>query len=209
MARETQMQRSGYGLMTPALLTVLLSLPSCATSERQVRVGTVPGDYGSSSDLRVGDVAPDFRFLDGEGNPTRFSAVRGRVTALVFPDNQDEWPVPAMYRRNVELARQLGHLDTPVVIVDVGRPKRSIQEIQDVLEAAPVQSNQLVLLADPEGRVHRLFGSTASGRFYVIDNFQRIVAVGECKDADAIRESLRKTVLRLADEDSRFAAGGG
>lgn len=203
---RTTVRRLLWPAGVPSLLIALLAA-GCAEPPRQVRVLAARSTYGASG-LRPGDTMPDLSFLDADGKVVRLGMVRGRVTAIMFPDNPDEWPNPEIYRRLDELAKRSGGPEIPVAIVNIGRPKRSWEEAAQVLEAEPVKSNQLILVADKEGDFHRSVGSGASGKFYVLDNYNRITEVGEFTGVESLREPIKRAVRKVAEEDSQFEQHG-
>ena len=203
---RTTLRKFFWPAGVPSLLVALL-VAGCAESEHAVRVLASRGAYGVSG-LRPGDTMPDLSFLDTDGKVVRLGAVRGRVTVVMFPDNPDEWPDPEIYRRCDELAKRSGGPDTPVVIVNIGRPKRSWEEAAKVLETEPVSSNRLILVADTAGDLHRPVGPSASGKFYVLDNYNQITEVGEFKGVDSLRDPIKRAVRKVAEEDSRFDQHG-
>ena len=175
----------------------------CAQSENQVGVGATRQTY-KGSELKVGDPIPDFGFLTEKGAPVHVGAVRGRVTVVVFPDNPDDWPNPTVYRGLAELARQLSGQDVPVVILNVGQPKRTWQEAQKVLQAEPIVSNNLVMVADREGSIHLRFSPRALGRFYVVDTYLRIAEIGEFKGPESLRDPISRAVRKQEEADVQF-----
>ena len=186
----------------------LLLLAGCATTgarEHVVQVGAAaPGTGG----LRPGDTAPDFVFTTESGNASRFSEVRGRVTVVLFPNQPGEWLDPHVYAQLAGMGQSLSGPQIPVVLIDVGRPHRTEAQARQALEAAPVASDRLVLLADPEGSIRALFGPHAGGRFYVIDNFDRIVSVGEFQRPRDLDAPVEQAVRTVADEDAEFQEHG-
>ncbi len=178
---------------------VVLLFAGCAAPEGnrgQVRLAAATG----SSGLGIGEAAPDFEFVDAGGKPTRFSAVRGGITVVVFPDNPDVWPEPDCFRRQADLARRLAAPGVSVVIVNVGHPARSLDQVSRVLSSAPVRSRELFMVADPDALIRERYGPKAAGHFYVVDSYGKIVTVGEFHQPDSLRQPVEKAVRMAADE---------
>lgn len=188
------------GLLGVSLVWSLL-LPGCAGSNPSVRTGMSLADYGPY-DLRPGDPAPDFVFVSDEQRLCRFSAVRGRVTVVVFPMDA-AWPNCATCRRVAELAESLSGPDLEVVAVSVAQPARSAAEALPAVQECHIASNHLVAICDQHGRIRGLYGPRAGGKFYVVNNYGRITGLGAFSDLDGLRAEVKQTVGAIRDQDIR------
>ncbi len=189
--------RFGQGLAVAAPL----GIAGCAAPEREVGLGaSFTSDADGAYSLKPGDLAPDFPFFDADGKLTRFSTVRGRVTLIAFPNNPDAWPNPDIYRPCAEIAQQMSRPGIPVVVVNIGQPRRSWQDAAAVLSTATVKSNRLVMVADPDGSIRRLFGPNAAGRLYVVDDSGRIRAVSDFRGPDSLRAPAEEVVSVVAGD---------
>jgi hypothetical protein len=184
----------------------IATLIGCASSQ-PVRLSTAPDAADRDvTELRPGDPAPNFTFVDSDGRLRRLSQVQGRVTAVMFPDNPDRWPDPDVYKAVAELAKMNSPSNVPVVIVNVGSPRQDTEMAADVLDSNPIRSGQLVMVADPHGSIRDQFGSNATGKFFVIDNRGHIARTGEFHGADSLREPVRETVRAVSGYDSANSA---
>ncbi len=174
-----------------------LALPGCASADPHVRVGEALSGTGG---LQPADYAPDFPFIDGNGQPNRFSQVRGEVTVVMFPNQPGEWVNPDEIRQLAALTNKLSVGEVPVTIIDVGRPQRTAEQAEPLVDRIPLPPSRLVMVADPDGRIRALFGPHARGRFFVIDNFNQIVSVGRFTGVDSLRGPVRQEVHTVADE---------
>ena len=200
MSRVPKAFSSVVGLLGVSFASVLL-LSGCAMSDPHVRTGMSLADYGPY-DLKPGDPAPDFVFVGDQENLSRFSAVRGRVTIVVFPTDA-AWPNCATCRRVAELAEALSATDVDVVAVSVAQPARPAAEALSAVQACHINSDHLVTICDQHGRIKRLYGPQASGKFYVVNNYGRVTGVGPFSDLEALRAETRKTVRAVSDQDIR------
>jgi hypothetical protein len=198
LARWESLLPSGIFCLLIALVAV-----GCAEADRPVGLDATRQTYKGSG-LKPGDLIPDFGFLDAEGRPVHLGAVRGRVTVIVFPSDTEDWPSPQRYRALAKLAAETSGQDVPVVIVDVGQPKKTWKEAAKVLETEPIKSNVLVMVADREGSIHLRFSPNAMGRFYVVDTYLRIEEVGQFSGVESLRDPIIRAVRKQEAIDVDF-----
>jgi peroxiredoxin len=186
------------------LLSLAVTLAGCAATDNTVRLSTATPDETAAGAkvLQPGSWAPDFTFIDRQGNASRLSAVRGRVTVVLFPDNPQDWPDPEIYRRAASLAERSSGNEIPVVLVNVGRPMQDTEQMEKVLKENPVRSDHLVMVADPTGTIAARFGQEATGKYFVIDNYGKIMRVGTFAGIDALRDPIRDATRLVADDDT-------
>jgi len=192
--------------MSSLALVSLTLLAGCATTtDNTVRLSTATDHSMTTARiLQPGSWAPDFPIIDPEGNATSLSAVRGRVTVVMFPDNPKDWPNPEVYRKAATLAERSSGTEIPVVLVNVGRPTQDTQDLEKVLEENPVKSDHLVMVADRTGSIAARFGQEATGKYFIIDNYGKIVRVGTFTGVDALGEPIREATRLVADADSEW-----
>ncbi len=165
-----------------------------------VRVGQATPE--TATGLQPGEAAPDFTFTDTNGHVKRLSEVRGEVTVVMFPNRPGEWLNPAGYRGLARLDQKLEQ-DTygvSVVLVDVGRPHRTEEQAEETLDAAPVRSHGLVMIADPEGEIRALYGPRAGGHYFVLDQYGQIAAIGSFEAPESMRASVDRVARQIADQ---------
>lgn len=163
---------------------------------------------GTTDGLIPGDPAPDFAFIDGRGGVERFSAVRQRVTVVVFPDRTGNWPDPTEYQACARLAQHEGCWDAPALIVLIGPPHADDGQAERELAAHPTSAEHLLVIADDDGTLRRHFGPGAAGHFFVIDRFNHIVAIAPYEGPESLRVPLRNAVDTVLDDDARFPDRG-
>jgi peroxiredoxin len=206
------MTRDGFGSMRRAsagragvfLAVAILPLIGCNWPERRLVAGTALRAYGSSEPA-IGDTARSFAFTTADGQLKRLAAVRGRVTLLVFPDAAD-WPDCAVLRELANLARRESVYNVEVVVLSVGQPELSCDEALVAARGCGLPPEHVVLVCDPHGTVHTLYGAQARGRFFVLDNFLRVVEIGELSDLEGLRSATRRVVDEIFDLDLRMGA---
>ncbi len=200
MKRTRKAFPSVVGLATVSLIAAVL-LSGCVSSDGPARTGMSLADYGPY-DLKPGDLAPDFVFVGDDQHLCRFSAVRGRVTLVLFPTDP-AWPECARCRQVAELAASLSRADTKVVAVSVAQPARSAAEALPAFQACRIKSDHLVAICDQHARIKGLYGPQANGRFFVVDHHGRVTSVGLFSDLDALRAQARRTVQAASEQDLR------
>lgn len=169
-----------------------------------IQVYTALRAYGPG-ELQVGDQFRDFGFADSQGQVTRLSAVKGRVTILAFSGDPN-WPDCDTVERLAELAADASTCWIDVVVVSVGHP---LPPCPDALPAAAdctAPPGRLVLVCDPFDKVAALYGRDAPGHYYVLTNFLKIAATGELTDLDTLRAATRRVVADIYDQDLREGA---
>ena len=182
-----------------AAVTVTLLSWGCTSSDPRVRTGISLREH-RSYDLKIGDPAPDFNFVNEQNRLQRFYAVRGRVTIVAFPQMAD-WPNADVCRRLAELAEDLSSVDTGVVAVSIASPAKPCVDALSEVQACEIASNRLVTICDCGGQLGRLYGPHAAGKFYVIGNYGRIAESGSFAEWDAVRDAAGRVVERLAEKD--------
>lgn len=189
-----------------AIYRCLMMLPcavvaGCASPPPRAQTGVAVEAYGTG-ELQVGEPGRDFLFRDANDCLARFTAVRGRVTVLLFPADPN-WPDCADTQRLADMAQRASTSYVGVVVVSVGRPPAPCAEALRTVAACVVWPETIVLICDPFGRIDKLYGSDAVGRYYVVNNFLKIVAGGELSDFDSLRADTRRAVETIADQDMR------
>lgn len=190
--------------VTGAGCVLLVWLAGCAASPRFVPTFTAVRMYGED-ELQVGEQFRDFGFRDAAGELTRLSAIRGRVTVLVFPA-QAGWPDCGAGQELAALACRASAAEIDVRIVSVGRPEEPCEAALSRVADCPAVHGHLVFVCDPHARVHLLYGPEAVGRYYVLTNSLRIAAVGELADREQLRRDVWRAVAEIHDQDLREGA---
>ncbi|MBP7746869.1 MAG: hypothetical protein KA383_12130 [Phycisphaerae bacterium] len=175
-------------------------LAGCAAPLRVIPTATALRPYGEA-ELGVGDQFRDFAFRGADGVVTRLSAVHGRVTILAFSDDP-AWPSCDAVRELSELARRASQCMVAVRVVCVGRADAPCEEVLPRVVDCSLPAPNVILVCDPFERVYRLYGPT-NGRFYVLTNFLKIVAVGDLADRETLQAAARRTVEEIYDQDIR------
>ena len=187
-----------------AFAGLALSVGGCAESPRRLMIGTARPAFGTT-EVQVGDIARDFWFTTETGQVTRLSAQRGRVTIVVFP-NQANWPDKAFHTQLAELARCTSVYQVGVVVVSIGAPQPPRENALTDLCDSDLPPEHLALVCDPERSLPKLFGSAATGKYFVLTNFFRIAAIGDLNDLETMRNDTRAVVEKIFDQDLREGA---
>jgi peroxiredoxin len=155
-----------------AAIAVACELSAGCGHSCPARVGIIPNEDVQDEYLgvNVGDCAPEFSFLDEEGEVARLSDLRGQVILLLFPDDLN-WPDCQRCRLLEQLASYLSCAYATVTVVTVATPDKSCEESLSAMRACEVKGRaQLFALCDQCGRVRRLYGPGAAGQCVLIDS---------------------------------------
>lgn len=177
----------------------VLALAGCGAGPRHVPTFTAVRMYGTG-DLRAGDNFRDFGVRNAAGDLTRLSAIRGRVTVLVFPA-EPGWPACAAGHELAALACDASTWEIDVRVVSVGQPADACEEALARVADCPAYHGHLVFICDPYGRIPLLYGPTAVGRYFVLTNFLKIAAVGDSTDRVGLARDVRRAVVELFAQD--------
>jgi len=152
--------QSGFLLGTAALM---LLISGCATTHK-ARTGLV---YGG--DVKPGYPCPDFAFLDEDGKVNAFSATRGTVTIVVFPNDPD-WPNCERCRQIMDLAGRVQEPSTRVVVFSIRSGGESVQRsVAAVKECELAGKVQLTALSDCQNRSANFSGPALKGAASSLD----------------------------------------
>ena len=177
--------QSGFLLGTAALM---LLISGCATTHK-ARTGLV---YGG--DVKPGYPCPDFAFLDEDGKVNAFSATRGTVTIVVFPNDPD-WPNCERCRQIMDLAGRVQEPSTRVVVFSIRSGGESVQRsVAAVKECELAGKVQLTALSDCQKQISKLFGPGAEGSCFVVGSDGRIVNRGPLTDLNALENWAQSAV---------------
>ncbi len=184
-----------------AVAIVALALCAGCADSRQPLTATAIRMYGPG-ELGVGSPFRDFAFRTADGALTRLSAVRGRVTVLVFPSDP-EWPSCEELQRWADLTWRRSVYLVDVVVVSVGEPGRDCEQALGRGLECDADARRVVLVCDPHGTIAPLYGAAARGHYYVLTNFLEIDAVGDLADEDQLEADVRRLALEIYDQDRR------
>ncbi len=171
----------------------VLLASGCATTH-EVRTGVA-----YEGDLKTGHPCPDFVFLDEEGKVNAFSATRGIVTIIVFPNDPD-WPKCDRCKQIVDLAGRVQAPSTRVVVFSIRSGGESVQRaVAGVKQCELAGKVQLIALGDCQGQISRLFGPGAEGSYFVVGADGGIVNRGPLRDLKALEGWARSAVQAHED----------
>ena len=179
-------------LAAAALLSANLALPSIA------REG-----------LQIGQPAPDFTARDSGGREVALSSFKGKAVVLEWT-NHDCPYVRKHYGTGNMQALQKEATGQGVVWLTIASSPPGTQGHVNGLEAEKLTADRnaapTAVLLDPEGRVGRMFGATATPHMYVIDKAGALAYMGAIDDkpttnrddVPAARNYVREALQQIA-----------
>jgi peroxiredoxin len=160
--------RRALGLGAAALLAAALALPAA---------GRDP--------VQPGKPAPEFTAKDAAGRDVKLSSYKGKIVVLEWT-NHDCPYVKKHYGTGNMQSLQKEAVDQGVVWLTIASSQPGAQGHVNGLEAerltAERKASPSVFLLDPEGRVGRAYGATATPHMYVIDKAGMLAYMGAIDD---------------------------
>lgn len=147
-------------------------------------------EQAKASPLTVGAPAPDFTLEDGDGRAWRLSEQRGRTVVLLFYPG-DETPVCTRQLCSVR-DRWEDYAATGAEVVGV-----STDTVESHRKFSEHHSLPLRLLADPGGRVSRLYGASS----WLPNRAARAVVVIDREGRLRYRKVQTLSLFRPTDEE--------
>ncbi|MCC7145330.1 MAG: hypothetical protein IT443_02685 [Phycisphaeraceae bacterium] len=188
--RSNRMVRWGLLVVLPSVLW--MSGCSLDPAPKQVRSGLSLADYGPYS-LKLKDRAPDFVFVDDQGNLRRMSELPGHVTLVVFPESSG-WPKCDVCQKVAQLTAKLDSPTARVLAVSVVKPDKPADNALAAMDSCRIGTDRLLTIVDSQGQIRYLYGPKVDGMFYVMNDQHRVFAMGRLSDWDAIDRGLRGAV---------------
>ena len=188
------MNRSWRQISHVAILFIAGAFLTGCVTDQHARIGVVLGDKIKAGNVTNGDLAPDFSFVSEDEKVDTFSQIRGDVTLVTFPDDPN-WPNCQRCYKLAQLISRLTRAQTSITAISIANPIKSCDEAFRMLRACEIKAQiKFIILCDQHGRICDLYGSHARGKFFVIDNDGRIIALGKFKDTASVEEALRSAV---------------
>ena len=195
------MKRYAHKVMLSAVaVVVMVGLSGCATGHA--------GRFGRVDGAKLGPDAnvAAFSFVNQEGDVTEFASVRGKVTIVAFPQERSAWPECQQCHKLERLASRVATSSTPVTIVSVVTPQAGCEDLQAAFSHCKIEGYaQLLALCDPSAKIRQMYGSSASGNFFVIDDRGAIRASGKLDDASSMERALRAAVRSHEEKIARYS----
>lgn len=173
----------------------------CSVPERHVPTAIAARAYGTGEPA-VGDPLRNFAFTLNEGTRTTLVRERARVTVLAFPDDPD-WPDCDAARELSDMARNAHRRFIDVLVISVGHPQAECAEALERVAGCEMRWPCILLVCDPHGGVRRLYGESAGGHYYLLNNYQQVSAIGELSDFEGLHAATEDLVRRIYDVDKR------
>jgi hypothetical protein len=185
-----------------AAVAGVMLLSGCMTPSFHATVGQASRTY-FVSDIAVGDTWNEFRFTDAHGEVRRLSAVRGRVTALVFTEDT-QLPDCERLKTLDDVTRRAYYCHVPVVIVYVTPSDGPLAELKQTAMNCMLSRPRTIVVTDPGGDVRRLYGGDAiRGRYVLMDNFLRVISIGDANDLATLEAEAKALAEKTYRQDYR------
>lgn len=160
-----------------------------------------------AADAKIGQPAPDFTAVDTLGHSQSLSAYRGKIVVLEWTNPQCPY-VGKHYNSGNMQALQKQAVAQGVVWLSVVSSAPGKEGYMSAADAnaymKKVGSNATARILDPEGKLGRLYGATATPNMFVIDKTGTLVYAGAIDDMPTTRPETVKTAhnyVRAALDD--------
>lgn len=139
-----------------------------------------------------GQLAPDFSLMDIAGKPHKLSAYKGKYVVLEWFNSECPFVQKHYESGNMQsLQKRFSGKGVVWLTINSTNPEssnfRGPQQSQEIVKRWEIRSTALML--DPDGKVGRMFGATATPHMWVIEPGGKVVYAGAIDDKASFRQS--------------------
>jgi hypothetical protein len=171
-------------------LVIALVLAGCTPAPRT-------GSVGWEGTIFAGAEARDIPFTASDGTKTTFHKVRGPIAVIAFvspPPDQCCWISPKL----LNLVNEYREL--PISVAEISAPQPKCPHGPGCMEMCRLGKTQLFAFCDSDRIAWKAYGNPKPGTVIVIDQRDRIVAVGSLDNLKPAADEAYRLGKRLHDQ---------
>ncbi len=159
------------------------------------------------ANITPGQMAPDFNLTDIGGKPQKLSAYKGKYVVLEWFNSECPFVQKHYESGNMQsLQKRFG--DKGVVWLTINSTNPNSSNYRDPTRSKEIaktwKMQPAALMLDPEGKVGRMFGATATPHMWVIEPSGKVIFAGAIDDKASFRQAdikIAKNFVAAALED--------
>jgi len=188
------------GLILFSLVTVIILLTGCATTEPKPTSGVV----GFGKDYQIGSVAPDIPFVSVQGKRTSFRKVSQPIAILAFTSSTGE----ACCRLVPDLVTLASRFKNyPITVAQISLPTSECSHGPGCTEVCNIDDAHLVSLCDADRIAWIAYGRPKPDTVFLINNNNKIIAIESISNLESIAKEAERLAYELEEIGSPMDEG--